>query len=240
MSHLHFPDGVLPVYLWAAGLAVTAIIMSLVLYRLGKQEQVKKLPMVGILVAIMLLAMSIPLGFLPYHLNLTVLSGIILGPSLAFIAVFIVNLFLSFMGHGGITVVGLNTLVIGLEAVVGFLGFSLLKPIFRPTGAAAAATLCALVLSIIFAFGIVTASQLSYSDIMEVAVGEEHTDCSHCGHDHSASHDCSGHLLEAMKAKTPVSFIQIMSAAALPGILLETIVVASIVGYLARVKPGLL
>lgn len=238
MTHLHFPDGVLPVYLWAAGLIVTAVLLAVILYRLGKQEQVKKLPLVGILVALMLLAMSIPLGPLPYHLNLTVLSGIILGPALAFIAIFTVNLFLSFMGHGGITVVGLNTLVIGLEAVLGFLGFSLLKSFFRPTGAAAVATFCALILSVVIAFGIVTVSQLSYSEIMEVT-GEEHADCNPPGHDHSDSHHGANPLVEALKAKTPVGFIQIMSAAALPGILLETIVVTFIVGYLARVKPGL-
>ena len=238
MSHLHFPDGVLPVYLWGAGLIITGVLLAVILYRLGKQDQVKKLPLVGVLVAVMLLAMSIPLGFLPYHLNLTVLSGIILGPALAFVAVFIVNLFLSFMGHGGITVVGLNTLVIGLEAVIGFVGFSLLKPFFRPTGAAAAATLCALILSVIFAFGIVTASQLSYTEIMEVT-GGEHAGCTHPGHDHSDSQHGANPLVEALKENTPVGFIQIMSAAALPGILLETIVVAFIIGYLARVKPGL-
>ncbi|MDO9573577.1 MAG: energy-coupling factor ABC transporter permease [Candidatus Contubernalis sp.] len=235
MSHLHFPDGVLPPYLWVSGLAVTAVLTALIIYGAGKQEQIKKLPLVGILVAIMLIAMSIPLG--PYHLNLTVLSGIILGPALAFLAVFTVNLFLSFMGHGGITVVGLNTLVIGLEALLGFLGFTLLKSFLRPTGAAAVTTFFALALSVVFAFGIVTASQLSYHDIMQ-AVGGEQVECTHPGHDHSHSQG-GGPLLDALKENTPVGFMGVMSAAALPGILIESFVVAFIIGYLARVRPGL-
>jgi cobalt/nickel transport system permease protein len=54
--------------------------------------------------------------FLAYHVNLSVVAGILLRPSLGFLAAFITNLMLAFSGQG-ITVIGLNTLLLGSEAV---------------------------------------------------------------------------------------------------------------------------
>ena len=42
-----------------------------------------------------------------------------LGPALSFVSVFVVNLILALLGHGGITAVGINTLTIGIEAALG-------------------------------------------------------------------------------------------------------------------------
>ena len=56
---------------------------------------------------------------LAYHINLTVVAGVLLGPWLGIIAAFIVVVILALMGHGGVTVIGLNTLMIATEIVLG-------------------------------------------------------------------------------------------------------------------------
>jgi cobalt/nickel transport system permease protein len=79
--------------------------------------------------------------------NLSVITGIILGPWLAIIAALIVNILMALVGHGGITVVGLNTIVVGFEAVAGYAIFGLLKRVLRPGLAAGLSTVAALFLS---------------------------------------------------------------------------------------------
>jgi cobalt/nickel transport system permease protein len=145
MSHLHIPDGLLPVWLWVAGilLALAAVLFSL--YMVRGMDLRKKIPLLGMMSAMMLVGMSIEV--VPYHLNLSVITGIILGPWLTLVASFIVNLLLGLIGHGGITVVGLNTLVIGFEGVMGYLLFSAFRKAFRPGASAAAATFLTLFMS---------------------------------------------------------------------------------------------
>src|SRR5690606_34925185 len=97
-----------------------------------------------------------------YHLNLTVLSGIILGPAVGLIAAFIVNLILALVGHGGVTVVGLNTLVFGVEIVLGVFLFRALHRTLRGTLgsglAAGGATILSLLASTALMLGIVAAA----------------------------------------------------------------------------------
>lgn len=120
MSHIHLPDGVLPVSWWLLGYIAALIWLTMALRRAETEEVRRKLPYLAGMSALMLLTMSIPLGPLPVHLNLTVLTGIVLGPWLGFVSVFVVNIMLSFLGHGGLTAVGVNSLITGLEVVLGW------------------------------------------------------------------------------------------------------------------------
>ena len=100
MTHMHIPDGILPIWLWVAGFIVMALALGFILYRLRAIDMKKKIPLLGALSAAMLVGMSLPI--LPgYHINLSVVTGILIGPSLGFVAAFIANLILSLMGHGG-------------------------------------------------------------------------------------------------------------------------------------------
>ena len=126
MSHIHIPDGVLPVWLIVLGWVVTLALLLVSARILGRPEQQRKLPLIGVIAAVMLVGMTLELAPIGYHINLTVLGGILLGPAAGFIAAFVVDLILGLLGHGGITVVGLNTLVIGAEVVLGFYVFRLL------------------------------------------------------------------------------------------------------------------
>ena len=67
----------------------------------------------------MLVGMSSEIIPIAYHINLTVLAGILLGPWLSIISAVIVNVMLALLGHGGVTVIGLNTLVISTEMIAG-------------------------------------------------------------------------------------------------------------------------
>lgn len=118
MSHLHIPDGILSPFVWLPAWLLTLLIIFLVIKKNGQENLSGKIPFTAISAAIMLLAMSIPLGFLPIHLSLASLAGILLGPAMGFMAVFSVNLILALAGHGGISIVGLNSLIIGSELFI--------------------------------------------------------------------------------------------------------------------------
>ena len=127
MSHLHIPDGVLPLWLVIAGWACTGILLVFCIYRVRRVELTRKIPLIGIISALMIVCMTLPVIPFAYHVNLSVVAGIILGPALAFISIFIVDLIIAMFGHGGITVVGLNTVVVGAEAVLGYYLFQMLR-----------------------------------------------------------------------------------------------------------------
>ncbi len=147
MSHLHIPDGLLPVWLWAGGLVLALIAVGFSLYTVRGVELKKKVPLLGMMCAMMLVGMNLEIATLAYHVNLSVITGIILGPWLGIIAAFIVNIILSLVGHGGVTVVGLNTLDIGSECVTGYVFFSLMRRFLRPGAAAGISTVLSLFLS---------------------------------------------------------------------------------------------
>jgi len=74
--HIHIPDGVLPVWLWTAGYVVILALVALAVRTVRGQE--RKGVLAAVMVAVMLVAQSIPLG-VPYHINPSALTGIIPG-----------------------------------------------------------------------------------------------------------------------------------------------------------------
>lgn len=120
MSHIHLPDGIIPPFLWILAFLITFCIVYYIIKSIKQDEIRHKIPHTGVAAAIMLLGMSVPLFIVPVHLSLAVLTGILIGPKLGFLAVLVVNFILAFIGHGGITLVGINTLIIGSEVVAGF------------------------------------------------------------------------------------------------------------------------
>jgi len=128
MSHIHLPDGVISPIWWITSWVVCLALVLLFAGKLKKNDEIRrKVPFIGVVGALELIFMSIPLGFIPVHLSLAVLCGILAGPELGFIAVFAVNTILALMGHGGFTTIGLNVLLMGGEAVLGCLIFRVLS-----------------------------------------------------------------------------------------------------------------
>jgi len=142
VSHIHIPDGVLPLWLVAAGWVLTALLVGLAAYHL-RGDATRRVPLLGVMSAVMLVGMSTEIVPIAYHVNLSVLTGIVVGPAYGLLAALIVNLILAMFGHGGITVVGLNTLVIGSEAALGGYLFRLLLAILTRLRSAPSAALAA-------------------------------------------------------------------------------------------------
>ena len=161
---MHIPDGVLPVWLVTAGWLAAALILAFCIKKVDGTDLKRKIPLLGIISALMIVGMTLEIVPIAYHINLTVVAGIVLGPSLAFIAVFIVDLLISMLGHGGVTVVGLNTIIIGAEAVLGYYLFQLFRQVMRNKSMfweSSLAALLSLFLSTSIMLGVVYLSHVS-------------------------------------------------------------------------------
>jgi cobalt/nickel transport system permease protein len=164
MSHIHIPDGVLPWWLVAAGWVLTLALLFLSARRLSGPEAQRKMPLLGVMAAVMLVGMSTEFVPIAYHVNLTVLTGIIVGPATGFVVAVLVNLILALFGHGGITVVGLNTLIIGTECALGYFIFRGLVRLLRTQKSVAvpagASVIITLFISTMLLIGIVALSNV--------------------------------------------------------------------------------
>lgn len=150
MSHLHIPDGVLPLWLVVLGWALTGVVVALCARAAARDDLRRRVPLVGAIGALMLVAMSSEVVPIAYHINLAVVAGILLGPWLSPIAALVVVTVLALVGHGGVTVIGLNTLVIASEMVLGWALFTAVTRVFgrsRPGLSAGAATVATLTLT---------------------------------------------------------------------------------------------
>ena len=109
----------LPLYLWLPGLGLAGVLL-LVAVACSRNHARSRVAYQGAIGALMLAAMAIelPLGPIDYHLSLVGPVGALLGAAAGFQVVFVVSAMLALIGHGGLTVVGLNALVLGAGAAV--------------------------------------------------------------------------------------------------------------------------
>lgn len=129
--HIHIPDGVLPPWLWLTGYFLAGLFLAIALKRIKQSpESSKRIPRAGLLLAFTLLATSLPLGFFS-HLNLMVFNGILLGGAWSFVVSLSLNFLLAFFGHGAITIVGLNTIFLWLQALLGILLFRVFSKLLK-------------------------------------------------------------------------------------------------------------
>lgn len=254
MSHLHIPDGVLPVWLWALGWLVTLAAVGLS-GRLSEREgSRRKVPLLAVVSALMIVAMSSEIIPIAYHVNLTVIGGVLLGPALSVLAAFIVEVVLALLGHGGVTVLGLNTVLIGSEMIIGWALFRVLTRALgrrRIRSAAFLATVVTLALTTVALLGIVsiggdsaTARETGALDPAELRFenplaggvfelglfsGGEHEEEE--GHAEERGH------AEGLSVRR---FAAVVFTLGPIGWVLEGLLTAWILGYAARVRPGLI
>lgn len=218
---MHIPDGILPVWLWLTGFVLMAWAFAFALYRLRGMDRKKKIPLLGVISAFMLVAMNLEVLPLAYHLNLSVAAGILLGPSLGFVAALLVNLMLSLLGHGGITVIGLNTLLLGTEAALGHTLFFLLPrrmPVFWRAASATFLTLLATTLLLI------------------TIVGISHIDAeTFLHHEHEGGGD-----RESSAATSLAAFSFMVLGLGVLGWIIESAITGAVIRFLFRVRPDLL
>ncbi len=236
MSHIHLPDGVLPIWLWGLGFAAV-ILIWMILFRLARKEELtRRLPLLGMMAAVMVLGASVEIVPIAYHINLTVISGILLGPSLIFLATFVVNVILALFGHGGITVIGLNTLMFSIEGVLGYLLFYLFwRLLGRLSVAVFLATFMALAVSTFSMIGVISLGTSHYEELIHQGSGK-----GIIGFEFAKEKE--GHQEEGTPGKEVnlKRFIAILLPLGFIGWLLEGMITALVARYLHRLRPDLL
>jgi cobalt/nickel transport system permease protein len=228
MTHIHIPDGILPVWLWVSGFLLMSVFLALSLFRLRTADKKKKIPLLGAIAAVMLVAMSLEILPIAYHLNMSVAAGILLGPSLGFVAAFIVNLMLALIGHGGITVVGLNTLLLGSEAFLGHTLFYLSRkglPIFW---SAALSTALSLFLASLVLIGIVGVSRVNTELFAH-----------HHEHESAVSEQTHGQHHEQERSSLRTFAVIVLSLGSI-GWIIEGAITGAVIKFISKVKPDLL
>lgn len=241
MSHIHLPDGVLSPFLWISGFVFCFLLLWFFARRIQGDEARKKIPFVGVIGALMLIFMSIPLGFLPVHLSLAVLCGILAGPSLSFIAVFVVNTILALMGHGGFTTIGINTLLMGGEAIVGYYLFKAVSIKMNYSFSAITANVIALLLSTVLMV-LIVGSAAGLMDALPIH-DHHHQNASHNYEDISEDifhhEDHTDDELESIKFLSFTGWSAVLIII-LSGILIESLVTGLIVRFFSKVRPDFL
>ncbi|KUO51727.1 MAG: hypothetical protein APF76_15185 [Desulfitibacter sp. BRH_c19] len=244
MSHIHIPDGILPTVIWVTSYLITLVIIFVLCKKMDGEDVRRKVPIAGVMAAIMLIAMSIPLGFIPLHFSLAVLCGILIGPGLGFIVVFVISMMLAFFGHGGITVVGLNTLIIGSEVLIGAYMFRVLLKHQRIVPRVVLATVIALLVSVSLMVAVVGTTIGVAEALPANQSNHDHQD--EVGDDKYYYHEdqevINYTLDEAVDGQKYINFTgwSAVLTILLLGIFLETFVTTLVVKYFVKVRPDLL
>ena len=230
MTHLHIPDGVLPPWLWLSGAAVAAILILVAARTLSKPPFARKLPLLSMTAAFVIVAMSIPV--IPgYDIQLAAVAGIILGPAAAMIAAFVINLLLALIGHGGITVVGLNALILSAEMIAGWALFRVLSRALSPALAGGISAFLAMTVSTGLMIGVVA---LGASAVGQVPL--ENVVVIGAPHHEGGMQAAHGGELRNLSLRRFAAMVLALGAVGWP---IESFISAVVIRFAARVKPDL-
>jgi cobalt/nickel transport system permease protein len=224
MSHLHVPDGLLPVPLWASGLVLALLLLARASH-VSRTQSPQRIAYQGALGGLMLAAMAIPLGPLDLHVTAIGPVGVLLGGAGAFQVVFVVSVILALMGHGGVTVIGLNALILGAGAAVAALAYRpLATRLARAWAMAGGAALGQVVTGVLWLAVVGLGMRLAAPPVL-------HGPGAHAAHDTHAWLAGPGRL-------------QLFAAISLPwwmaGLVVESTIAFGLGRFLARVQPELL
>jgi cobalt/nickel transport system permease protein len=131
VAHIHLPDGSFTLFWvciwWICALAlISAALVWARRRRLGGRE----ITVAAFVTAASFAVFQVEIPFFGgVHLNLTPLTGILAGPVLGSLIVFIVNILSAATGHGGWGLIGANVLVNFSEVMTAWLVFRALKRI---------------------------------------------------------------------------------------------------------------
>ena len=118
---VHISDGILPWELWVSGWAITAVILACTLIWM-KIDDVPKLSVITAAVFVASL-IHFQAGPTSVHLILSGFAGVTLG-ILAYPCIFIAVVMQAFLfQHGGVTTIGINTVNMGVPALISFFIF---------------------------------------------------------------------------------------------------------------------
>ena len=140
---MHISDGILPTWILIAGWIIAAALMIVGIAQSKKKGNIEeRIPRIAVVTAALFVAclLKIPMPPSSLHLMLAGLAGILLGP-LSFVCIFISLLLQAILFQfGGITVLGVNSLLMGVPALAGWLIFKALSKTKLPFAASGALT----------------------------------------------------------------------------------------------------
>lgn len=206
---VHISDGILSLPVLAAGWAITIALIAVALWwSTRKGNVVEEIPKLSVMTAAFFVAslIHIAVGPTSVHLILCGLMGVTLG-ILAYPAIFIGLVLQAFLfGHGGVTVLGVNTIDMGIPALVAYGIFKAGNKLIPSKSLTSKAGLLGAL-----AGGIAVVLAVSLTAGMLYTLGEGY-----------------GWAIKALILWH------------IPVIVIETVIVGSVVAFLARVKPELI
>lgn len=116
---MHISEGILNAPVWMAGYGVTAVVAAVTMRNMDMEE----VPKISVITSVFFIAslIKVPLGPASIHLILNGLAGVVLGWR-AFPAIMLgIILQAIIFGHGGITVIGINTMMMGGGALIAYI-----------------------------------------------------------------------------------------------------------------------
>lgn len=130
MAHIHLEDGSFSLFWVLAWWIIALCIVGGALFLLRSKNNPKKITIAAFVTAaaFAIFQIQIPIAG-GVHLNLTPLIGILTGPVMGTLVIFIVNIFSAAIGHGGWGLIGANIIVNFTEVLVGWLTFRCMKRI---------------------------------------------------------------------------------------------------------------
>jgi len=116
---MHISEGILSTPVWVAGYVGTAVLAGITMRKLDMEE----VPKISVITSVFFIAslIKVPLGPASIHLILNGLVGVVLGWR-AFAAIMLgIILQAIIFGHGGITVIGINSLMLGGGGLIAYM-----------------------------------------------------------------------------------------------------------------------
>ncbi len=134
MAHIHLEDGSFTLFWVIVWWAVALVLIGVGLYLLRRQRAPDNLRITiaafCAAAAFVLFQIEIPVAG-GVHISLTPLIGILTGPIIGLLIVFVTNILSAAIGHGGWGMIGANTLVNFSEVLIAYGLWHGLKPIIR-------------------------------------------------------------------------------------------------------------
>ncbi len=134
MAHIHLEDGSFTLFWVMVWWAVALALIGVGLYLLRRQRALDNLRITiaafCAAAAFVLFQIEIPVAG-GVHISLTPLIGILTGPIIGLLIVFVTNILSAAIGHGGWGMIGANTLVNFSEVLIAYGLWHGLKPIIR-------------------------------------------------------------------------------------------------------------
>jgi cobalt/nickel transport system permease protein len=162
MAHIHLADGSFTLFWVIVWWALALLVIGSALYLIRRQRIAdnRRMVIAGLCAAaaFVLSQVELPLAG-GVHISLTPLIGILTGPVIGLLIVFIINILSAALGHGGWSMIGANTLVGLSEVLVAYAVWRGLKPFIANIFVrSVTATLCGLILGNFVMMGIIVLS----------------------------------------------------------------------------------